>query len=342
MIVLQLLILVILLGLSACFSMAEAAVTTLSALRMKKIVVLSPRLGPLFQEWLANPHRLLSVLMVGNNLVNVGFSSLAAIAAVPLNRVIPRGVVSWTVWLLVTVSLVIFGDIFPKIIGRTYRERVAAGTLPFLSWIAQKFFWVWAPVGWLVRRWAPSLHHAPINPLTVVSLEELQHAVAESEVAGHLSEDASEMFRRALALTQRTAREVAQPLDRMDALALEILERVNGPELFVDLLVETGRTRVPLTRVGQLLGYLNVMDFLGAVKSGQIPLVEPLVRPLRWVGPDTQALHLLEEFRAKGDGIVLVGEPGGEVEGFLTLEDVLEELVGEILDEYDREEVATS
>jgi putative hemolysin len=250
--------------------------------------------------------------------------------------------VSWTVWLLVTVSLVIFGDIFPKIIGRTYRERVAAGTLPFLSWIAQKFFWVWAPVGWLVRRWAPSLHHAPINPLTVVSLEELQHAVAESEVAGHLSEDASEMFRRALALTQRTAREVAQPLDRMDALALEILERVNGPELFVDLLVETGRTRVPLTRVGQLLGYLNVMDFLGAVKSGQIPLVEPLVRPLRWVGPDTQALHLLEEFRAKGDGIVLVGEPGGEVEGFLTLEDVLEELVGEILDEYDREEVATS
>jgi putative hemolysin len=91
MIVLQLLILVILLGLSACFSMAEAAVTTLSALRMKKIVVLSPRLGPLFQEWLANPHRLLSVLMVGNNLVNVGFSSLAAIAAVPLNRVIPRG-----------------------------------------------------------------------------------------------------------------------------------------------------------------------------------------------------------------------------------------------------------
>ena len=74
MIFLQLFVLVLLLGFTAYFSLVEAAITTLSALRMKKIVLLSPRLAPLFQDWLAKPHRLLSVLMVGNNVVSIGFN----------------------------------------------------------------------------------------------------------------------------------------------------------------------------------------------------------------------------------------------------------------------------
>ncbi|MBK8575505.1 MAG: DUF21 domain-containing protein [Elusimicrobia bacterium] len=328
----------LLLGLSAAFALVESAITALSALRMKKIVVLSPQLAPLFQEWLAKPHRLLSSLMVGNNLVSIGFSSFAAVLAVPLNDVFSETTVSWTVWVLVTAALLLFGEILPKIIGRTYRERVAAATLPMFAVFTRALFWVWGPLGWAIERFAPGLHRAPVNPLTVVSLEELKHAVTESEAAGHLPEDSGEMFRRALALAHRTAREVAQPIGRIDSLALEIVDRPNGGELFVDLLVETGRTRVPVTRGGQYVGYLNIMDFLAVARSGRVPPIPMLVRPLRRVAPLSTALALLEDFRREGDGLVLVGEAGGEVTGFLTLEDVLEELVGEILDEYDREE----
>jgi putative hemolysin len=338
MIFFQIVFLVFLLGVSACFSLVEAAITTLSALRMKKIVVLSPRLAPLFTEWLASPHRLLSVLMVGNSLVSVSFSSLAAVAAVPLNAYFSPSSVSWMVWGAVTVSLVVVGEIVPKIIGRAYRERVAAGILPFFSRVTRGLFMIWGPVGWAIKRWTPVLHRAPVNPLTVVSLEELQHAVSESQAEGYLPPDSGEMFARALAMTQRTAREVAQPADRIDALALEILNRPNGADLFVDLLVETGRTRVPVTRGGRFVGYLNAMDFLSSVRSGRVPPIEAMVRPLRRVHPDTKALDLLEEFRKKGDGIALVGPSDTDVGGILTLEDVLEELVGEILDEYDREE----
>ena len=338
MIFLQLIILGVLLGGSAYFSMVEAAITTLSALRMKKIAVVSPRLAPLFQEWLANPHRLLSVLMVGNSLVNVSFSSLAAVAAVPLDNYFSPSTVGWMVWGAVTVCLVVGGEIVPKIIGRTYRERVAAGTLPFFSRATRALFVIWGPVGWAIKRFAPALHRAPVNPLTAVSLEELQHAVSESQAAGHLAPDSGEMFGRALAMAQRTARQVAQPADRIDALALDVLDRANGPDLFVDLLVETGRTRVPVTRQGRYVGYLNAMDFLASARSGRVPPIEAMVRPLRRVHPDTKALDLLEEFRKKGDAIALVGPADGAVEGLLTLEDVLEELVGEILDEYDREE----
>ena len=306
MLFLQIVLLIFLLGFSAYFSMVEAAITTLSALRMKKIVVLSPRLAPLFTEWLANPHRFLSVLMVGNSLVNISFSSLAAVAAVPLNAFFLPSTVSWMVWGLVTMSLVVVGEIVPKIIGRTYRERVAAGTLPFFSRTTRALFIIWGPVGWAIKRFAPILHRAPVNPLTVVSLEELQHAVSESQAAGHLPPDSGEMFGRALAMTQRTAREVAQPVERIDALALEVLDRANGAELFVDLLVETGRTRVPVTRGGRYAGYLNAMDFLASARSGRVPPIEAMVRPLRRVHPDTKALDLLEEFRKKGDGIALV------------------------------------
>ncbi len=333
--------LAVLLGLSATFSMVESAVTALSALRMKKIVVLSPKLAPLFQEWLSKPHRLLTALMVGNNVVSIGFSSLAAVAAVPLNALFSETVVSWTVWVAVTASLLVLGEILPKIIGRVYRERVAAATLPWLSGFARALFWVWGPVGWAVERMAPALHRAPVNPLAVVSLEELQHAVTESEAAGHLTEDAGDMFRRALAMTQRTAKDVAQPVHQIDALALELLDRPHGGELFMDLLVETGRTRVPVTRGGLYAGYLNVMDFLASSRTGRVPPIPAMVRPLRRVVPNATALDLLEDFRREGDGLVLVGEPGGSVTGLITLEDVLEELVGEILDEYDREEAAS-
>jgi CBS domain containing-hemolysin-like protein len=80
------------------------------------------------------------------------------------------------------------------------------------------------------------------------------------------------------------------------------------------------------------------MEFLASARSGRVPPIEAMVRPLRRVHPDTKALDLLEEFRKKGDGIALVGLSDSDVGGLLTLEDVLEELVGEILDEYDREE----
>lgn len=335
---LQLSFLLLFLGLSAYFALVEAAVTTLSALRMKKMVILSPRLAPLFSEWLASPHRLLSVLMVGNSLVNISFSSLAAVAAVPLIAYFSPSTVSGMVWLGVTGTLVIVGEIVPKIIGRAYRERVAAGTLPLFSRATRALFIIWGPVGWAIKRFAPVLHRSPVNPLTVVSLEELQHAVSESQAEGHLPPDSGEMFTRALAMTQRTARDVAQPADRIDALALEVLDRVNGADLFIDLLVETGRTRVPVTRGGRYAGYLNAMDFLASARSGRVPPIEAMVRPLRRVHPDAKALDLLEEFRKKGDSIALVGVSDIEVGGLLTLEDVLEELVGEILDEYDREE----
>lgn len=325
------------LSLSAYFALVEAAVTALSAVRMKKLAFTTPALLPHFQEWLEKPHRLLTVLMIGNNLVNVAFSSLAALAAIPLHRVLPSAVVHWAVWLLVTAALLVGGDIVPKIVGRTYRERVAVWALPLMARATRALAFLWRPLDWVLSRCAPSLHRAPVNPLQVVSLEELQQVAAESLAAGHLPRESGEMFHRALALTQKTAGEIARPVDDLDRLPLEILDRNAGGERFLDLLVETGRTRVPVTRGDRPVGYVNVFDVLREGDAVSGAGVDGLVRPLRWVAPTTRVVDLLEDFRRSGDPFAVVGTPAGELRGFLTLEDVLEQIVGDILDEYDRE-----
>jgi CBS domain containing-hemolysin-like protein len=328
----------LLLTLSASFALTESAITTLSAIRMKRLAVVSPSLSPYFHEWLANPHRLLSFLMVGNNLVNFGFSSLTAAAVLPLHTHFSREAVDVLVWLGVTAVILVVGEIVPKVVGRVYRERVAEATLPLMSRMSRGFFWVWGPIGWVLERWAPQLHRAPVNPLTVVSLEELQHAVAESQATGQMTGESGDMFYRTLALSQKTAVEVAQPPDRLVSLRLEILDRPNGEELFQDLLVETGHSRVPVTRDGRMLGYLHVKDVLTHARSGNAFQPEALMRPLHRVPPETRAVDLLHFFRTTGEAVALVETSEGRVQGWITLEDVLEEIVGEILDEYDLEE----
>lgn len=331
-------LLAVLLVLSALFALTESAITTLSAIRMKRLAVVAPTLSPYFQEWLATPHRLLSFLMVGNNLVNFGFSSLAALLALPLHDRWPSDAVDVGVWLGVTAVLLVGGEILPKVVGRVYRERVAELVLPIVSRLSRGFFFVWGPIGWVLEKWAPQLHQAPVNPLTVVSLEELQHAVAESQATGQMTGESGDMFGRALALSQKTVAEVAHPLERLDTLALEVLDRPNGADLFQDLLVETGHSRVPVTRAGRLAGYVHIKDVLARVRTGDPVQIEPLIRPLRRVSTATRAVDLLSLFRTTGEAIALVETPGGEVRGWMTLEDLLEQIVGDILDEYDLED----
>lgn len=328
----------LLLAVSASFSLVEAAITALSALRIKKLSFVRPGFFPFFREWIERPHRLLTVLMVGNNLVNVAFSSLAAVAALPLNAVLPPALVSWAVWVLVSFLVLVVGDIVPKIVGRVYRERVVVWTLPVLWRLVRLSTVLWGPVDWALRRYAPLLHRVSADALAVVSVEEIQQAASESSAAGHLSKDSGDMLHRALALTLKTAGDIARPAAALESLPLELLSRPNGGALFLDLLVETGRTRVPVTRAGRPVGYVNVFDVLreGAGASGDG--LESLVRPLRRILPDVRAGELLDEFRRTGDPLALVVTLDGQVRGFLTLEDLLEQIVGNILDEYDREE----
>jgi CBS domain containing-hemolysin-like protein len=333
----------VLLGLFACaafFALSEAAVTALSALRMKRLSLFQPGLSGYFNEWLSKPHRLLTTLMVASNVISVAISSLAAAMAVPLIGRVPEKVLGVSVWLLTTVTLLIFGEMIPKIIGRVYRERVSVLVLPFLSRLTRLLFVVWSPAVWMLKKLAPGLATPPVNRLTALSLEELHHMIGESQAEGQMPSEDGEMMKRVLSLPQRAVSDIMQPANRVDAIHLEILGSIESAEqLFVDLLVETGHTRVPVMRGGDPVGYVNVMDLLKEWRSGRVASLEELVRPIRRVPASMKVFALLQDFQKSGEHLAIVEQEGRKkFLGLVTLEDVLEEIVGEILDEYDLEQ----
>jgi putative hemolysin len=336
MTIVNLLILAALLGASALVSAVESAVTALSPLRMKRLAFMRPELAPSFQEWLDHPHRFLTVLMSANNLFNTALSSFIAWLSVPWNDLWPGHSVGLAVWFGTFLILLVGGEIVPKLIGRTYRERISAATLPVLGGAARHLSWLWRPVDWVLRQWPGRAGGARSHPLSETTVEELHHVLTESHSEGHLTGESVDMFRRVLALPEKTAARIAQPVGAMDTLRLEILEENGGVELFLDLLAETGRTRVPVTRAGAVVGYVNVRDVLPALAAdAESP---PPVRPLRRIPGERRVFDLLEEFRRSGDPIALLVDGDGRPTGLVTLEDVMEEIVGEILDEYDVEE----
>ncbi len=333
MLALQCLSFIFLFALSMLFSAAEAALTALSTLRMKRLSVVRPSLAPALSEWLLHPHRLLTTLLVGNNFVNVAASSLFYTMLLPLKVSLPSKVFGVFLWLAATALFVAGAEVLPKIVGRAYREKIIEWGLPLLSWLKDALYLVWAPVGWFLKKTAPRLAQAPANPLMVTSLEDVHHALSESESQGHVAADAAAMIRRTMSLPERTAAQIMQPAERVDGLSLDLLGGRRAAGFYVDVLVESGHTRVPVFSRGEAVGYVNVMDLLGAPEA---PPLEKLVRTLRRVPPDAKVLDLLGTFKSSGDPIAAVQE-GSRFLGLVTLEDVLEEVVGEILDEYDVE-----
>jgi CBS domain containing-hemolysin-like protein len=331
---LQSFLFVFLFGLSMLFSAAEAALTALSTLRMKRLSVERPSLTPALSEWITHPHRLLTTLLVGNNFVNVAASSLFYTMLLPVRTVLPPRVFDALMWLSATALFVAGAEIIPKIIGRAYRDRICAWGLPVLARMKDGLFFIWGPVGWALGKAAPRFAVAPANPLMVTSLEDLHHALTESESQGDVPPDAAAMIRRAVQLPERTAGQIMQPAVKVDGLSLDLLGGRRPPDFYVDVLIEAGRTRLPVFKKGEPVGYVNALDLM-AVEAA--PPLEKILRPLRRVRPEEKVLDLLHTFKSSGDPIAAV-QDGDRFLGLVTLEDVLEEVVGEILDEYDLEQ----
>jgi putative hemolysin len=330
-------VIAVLLFMSACFSGTEAALTALSDLKMKRLSAEKPRLKGYFADWLGHPHRLLTSLLVGNNIVNMSLSSLAAVLAVPLTRRWPVHVVETTVWLAATVVILVGGEIVPKIIGRAYRERIAEWGMPAVDGFIRAMAPFWRPVEWVMGRW-PHREASPVGRLTAVSMEELLFLIGESQERGQVSADAGDMMKKVLSLSQKTAADILQPASRLETVALESLARIGGEERFADLLIETGHSRVPVTREDIPVGFIHVMDLMGAWRKGTVLALTGLIRRAASVPAAKPVTELLVEFQKTGHHMVFVNGPAGEFKGIITLEDVLEEIVGDILDEYDLEQ----
>jgi len=326
-------VLVLLLLLSAFFSGSETALLAANKLRLRHLEESGNRRAGLVRRLLAEPGRVVTALLVGNNIVNVALTVFATALLVRLWGP-QRGPLYALVGL--TLVLLVVGEITPKTIAAKYADRLA--------------LWVSRPVSGLtvllgpVIRILSLLSNLLMRPLggrvdldsPLVTEEEIRLLVKVGEEEGVIREEEREMITSIFEFGDTVAREVMVP--RIDMVCVADTDTVAEA---LTVIRETAHSRLPVYHgtIDQIVGVVHVKDLLPYVQEGrgQTP-VQEASRPAYFVPESTRLDNLFREMRRRKAHLAIVVDEYGGTAGLVTIEDLLEEIVGPILDEYDVEE----
>lgn len=331
---LQLIILIVALILCGFASAAETALTSVSRIKLKNLIEEGDQQAQEIEMLLAEPNTFLSTILVVNSVAVIVASSMATVLALQFSETWGELISS----VLISVVVLIFCEITPKTAAVQNPLRWAKA----LVGLVRGASWVLRPIVWLLGIITTSLvrllggqvkHKGPF-----VTEEELRLLVTVGEEEGVLEEEETEMIHSIFEFADTTVREVMVP--RIDMITLSSDATVTEA---VDLALQGGFSRIPVyeTEIGvdEIIGVLYTKDMLKQLREGHHSYpIRDLVRPAYFV-PETKKLDdLLHEIRQNRVHIVIVVDEYGSVAGLVTIEDLVEEIVGDIKDEYDHEE----
>ncbi len=326
------LIVLLLMG-SAFFSGTEIAYTSLSKLKMKRENESADRTHKLVSFIYNRYDYALSTVLVGNNLVNIGATSVATVLAVKLAaaRALSDDVASTIVTVVMTVIILIVGEITPKMIARRCSESIARFAAYPLLVLMILFF----PVVWLttciVNLFSKLWKRADGQEITITE-EELENLLDTAEDEGVIDESETELLQSALEFTDMDAADILTP--RIDVIGFEINDSI---ESVLKVVEETQFSRYPVYErtIDHVVGILYVKHLLRELVSRKDVALKDLLLEPAYI-PKTMHLHdIMDEFRTHQTHMAVVADEYGGIMGIVTMEDVLEQLVGEIWDEND-------
>ena len=330
----QIALLVFLVACSAYFSSAETAITSLDDGRLRYLINTHKRKRRGLSRLLEEPNDLITALLILNNLSNVGASSLMTLIALSL---LPEGLPSYQAGLLatgvMTISLLIFGEITPKNFAKNNAERFTLATINQIHAFT-RILWpvivVFRRIAYgIVRVFGEDLRQEEPYP---VSDEQIETLIDASEESGLIDAEDGEMIRRILDFDEMSAEQVMIP--RTD---VQLIEVRTSPAKAREIVTTDGHSRFPVyDRVpDNIVGTLYSKDLLAQIDNPR-PTLHGLLRPVYYT-PTTKPINiLLREFQRERVHMAVVIDEFGGMAGIVTLEDILEEIVGEIEDEYDQ------
>jgi CBS domain containing-hemolysin-like protein len=315
-----------LLALSAFFSASETAFSSLNRIKLKNLAAGGNKRAALVLKIVENYEKLLSTVLIGNNIVNIVSSALGTLLFVGFFG--RTGVPLAT--LVMTILVLLFGEITPKTLAKEAPEQLSMRFVPVL----RVFIWVLGPLNRVFTFWRRLvLKVFRVSSNRKVTEAELLTFVEEVRQEGGINEQEEDMIRRTIEFDDLSAYDIVTP--RVDMTAVDVAE---SPERIERIFYDTGFSRLPVYResVDSILGIILLKDFFHLVLKGR-PL-ESVLKPAVFVSKSIKLPRLLKTLQEKKAHLaVLVDEFGGTV-GIVTIEDILEELVGEIWDEHDRVE----
>lgn len=318
---------VVLLLLSAFFSSTETAFSSVSKIRLKNLADNGNKKAKTALYVAERYSKALTTILVGNNIVNIANSALATVFFVNIFGEAQGTVISTVV---ITIVVLIFGEVLPKNIAIDNAEKICitfAPVLKFLMVILTPLSIILMGINKLYKKLARNSNHQEPS----VTEDELKYIIESIEEEGVLEQQESELVQSALEFDEKTAEEILTP--RVDMVAIDIDDPV---EEITELVLKERYSRIPVYRdnIDKIIGVLHTRDYLEAlINNNEKPNIEAMLQPAHFIYKTKKLSALLADFKYNKIHLAVVTDDYGGILGIVTMEDLLEQIVGEIWDE---------
>lgn len=318
---------VVLLLLSAFFSSTETAFSSVSKIRLKNLADNGNKKAKTALYVAERYSKALTTILVGNNIVNIANSALATVFFVNIFGEAQGTVISTVV---ITIVVLIFGEVLPKNIAIDNAEKICitfAPVLKFLMVLLTPLSIILMGINNLYKKLARNSNHQEPS----VTEDELKYIIESIEEEGVLEQQESELVQSALEFDEKTAEEILTP--RVDMVAIDIDDPV---EEITELVLKERYSRIPVYRdnIDKIIGVLHTRDYLEAlINNNEKPNIEAMLQPAHFIYKTKKLSALLADFKYNKIHLAVVTDDYGGILGIVTMEDLLEQIVGEIWDE---------
>ena len=309
---------------SAFFSSAETAFSTVNTIRIKHSAEKGDKRAKTTLYVTENYDKAITTILIGNNIVNIGCSSLATVLCINLFGDMGAAISTGAVTLLVLT----FGEVLPKCIAKEHAEIFClscAKSLRILMAVFSPFVFLFIKMKTFVLNRLSKGEAIPS-----VTEDELKFIIESIEEEGVLEEQESDLLQSALDFDEKTVQEILTP--RVDITAINIADNID--DIF-KLIVDERYSRIPVyeDKIDNIIGILHTREFLEIIAQGKTPNILTLIQAPHFVYKTKKLSKVLTDFKHNRRNIAIVTDDYGGTVGIVTMEDLLEELVGEIWDE---------
>jgi putative hemolysin len=333
--VFQISIIAVCLVLSGFFSAAETAITSLGSLKAKHLIDSQGKAVRQLNLWLTYPGRVLTTILIYNNVVNILASAIATDLAARHFESQAIGIATGGI----TFFVLIFGEIIPKSFAKAHHERFAIFLMRFIYVI----YYASYPVVYALSEFASrivKLFGSKDSGTPPITEEELEFLINVGERAGVIEETKKDMIASVFEFDETKVREIMTPRTDIRAVGIDCTF-----EESLNIAIESGFSRIPVydENIDNIVGVLLVKDLLKLARKSENGLaasfsVEKIIREPFFIPESKLIIDVFKELKRTKNHISIVIDEHGGTAGLITLEDILEEIVGEIQDEFDTEE----
>lgn len=332
----QIILLVFLIGLSGFFSASETALTGFTRGKLSEVEENNKKAADSLKEWIKKPNKMLTGILIGNNIVNILSTTVATLLVTSLTNGKSKGAVVAYVTVSMTIIILIFGEITPKLLAKNYTRLVSEKVIKPISILS----WLCTPITFLlmiISRAITVVFGLKIKEESLlITADEIKSVVSAGSEEGVLEEEEKAMIHSIVEFGDTVVKEVMVPRTSMFALEATRTLEDSWDEIFVH-----GFSRIPVYKdiIDNIIGIIYLKDLFEVVRSGELDKpIENYVREAYFVPETKDLVEMLEEFKEKQVHMAVILDEYGGTNGIVTIEDLLEEIVGEIKDEFDEEE----